>query len=409
MEPAGRLPAQEWFTHPETVQVMKALMSGGKPARFVGGCVRDAILGLQISDVDIATPEPPERVITLLHKLGIRVEPIGLAHGSVMAIQKNRAYDITTLRSDVETFGRHARVNYIDDWQQDASRRDFTMNAIYADLDGTLYDPTGGIPDLKAGRVCFIGDPYQRIQEDCLRILRFFRFQAYYGQEPASAEALLACEKEAPYIRGLSAERVWTEFKRLLLSNDPSVVLLLMHQHHILSAMLANPPTEEDIKTHLPLLIQREIQYGVPKNAIRRLACLIASPLHAAKDIQAELPLSTPEYRHLMDLARLLKESPDLSDIYQSYRILYFHGPEIYRDYVLLSTSQEDLERCLDLHDHWSSPAFPLKGKDLLEAGFVEGPGLGLVLKEATDWWLSQACKPGKDECLEWLRARNKL
>ncbi len=202
MQPIGHLPAQEWLTFPETVQVMEAIMAGGKPARFVGGCVRDAILGLPISDIDIICPETPEKVMELLEQAGIRAEPIGLAHGSILAIQPSKTFDITTLRSDVETFGRHARVNYHDNWLDDAARRDFTMNAIYADPDGSLYDPMGGIEDLKAGRVRFIGDAYERIREDCLRILRFFRFQAYYGRMPPSASNLRLVSKKHPTLGG---------------------------------------------------------------------------------------------------------------------------------------------------------------------------------------------------------------
>ena len=200
MQPAGRFDPPGWMTAPETGSVMAALTAEGSVARFVGGCVRDAILarGGAIADIDIATSDPPERVIALLGKAGLRAIPTGIEHGTITALSGARHFEITTLRRDVETFGRRARVAFTDDWAVDAARRDFTMNALYADADGTLYDPTGGLADLRAGRVRFVGDAALRIQEDALRLLRFFRFHARYGQGEPDAAGLAAAAAAAP-------------------------------------------------------------------------------------------------------------------------------------------------------------------------------------------------------------------
>jgi poly(A) polymerase len=298
MEAVGQLPPQDWLTFPETVKVMNALMAGGNTVRFVGGCVRDALAGRAISDVDIATTEPPTKVVRLLKDAGIQVVPIGLDHGSVLAVQPHMTYHITTLRADLETYGRHALVNYIDDWKEDAVRRDFTMNALYADLDGTFYDPAGGLEDIKTGCVRFIGDPMERIQEDYLRILRFFRFQAYYGKVPPAQEQLEACQQTAPHLRQLSGERVWYELKRLLLADNPTAVLEQMEAYGILSVLFSFPTSTINVG----LLVKLEQQYNVPNNPIRRLACMVGKNFEAARHIRDDMTLSTQELSSLIML-----------------------------------------------------------------------------------------------------------
>lgn len=403
MKPAGKLPPQDWITFPETVRVMNAIMAGGKLARFVGGCVRDAILGRDIADVDIATAEPPTRVVRLLKDAGIQVIPFGLDHGSVLAVQPNMTYHITTLRADLETYGRHARVDFIDDWQEDAIRRDFTMNALYADLDGTFYDPAGGVEDIMAGRVRFIGDPLERIHEDYLRVLRFFRFQAYYGLEPPTEEHLAACQQAASHLRQLSGERVWYELKRLLLSDNPVPALKSMEKYGILSVLFSHPVQTTAIED----LVKLEHMHNTPKCAIRRLACLLGDNLEAARNIRQDLPLSTHELSHLVKLIHLIHEKIDLSIEYQNYKLLYEQGPETYLDYILLS--EKFIEQGQQYLNGWTSPVLPIGGHDLLARGLVSGPNVGLIIKEVTEWWLRQACKPNHDQCLQWLQNRNKL
>jgi len=206
MQPtADRLAPQPWMTAPETRAVVAALTADGTEVRFVGGCVRDALLGRPVKDVDIATPDRPQRVMELLARAGIRAIPTGIEHGTVTAVVGRTPFEITTLRRDVETYGRRAKVAFTDDWTADAARRDFTINALSCTPDGRLYDPFGGLADLRAGRVRFVGDPEARIREDVLRLLRFFRFYAHYGAAPPDPAALAACRALAPLLPGLAS------------------------------------------------------------------------------------------------------------------------------------------------------------------------------------------------------------
>src|ERR1700757_5005589 len=227
-----RIEPQSWMTDPATSAVLEALAAGGAQARFVGGSVRDALLGQRIGDIDIATPARPERVIELLEKRGIKVVPTGLAHGTVTAIAgtPQRHFEITTLRRDVETYGRRARVAFDADWAADAARRDFTINAIFLDPDGTIHDPVGGLGDLQARRVRFVGNPATRIAEDVLRILRYYRFEARFGMGMGDAPARAACRAAAHLLPTLSAERIAQEIVKLLEAADPIAVLRMMQK-----------------------------------------------------------------------------------------------------------------------------------------------------------------------------------
>src|SRR5215468_4177027 len=238
MQPSERLDPQPWMIAAETVAVMAALAAAGGEARFVGGCVRDALLGRKVSDIDIATHEPPERVMNLLSRAGIKAIPTGIKHGTVTAVVGVRHFEITTLRRDVETYGRHARVEYTDDWAADAARRDFTMNALFCSADGTIYDPFGGLADLRAQRVRFVGDPAERIREDVLRLLRFFRFHAHYGKPPPDPPALAACRDLAHLLPTLSGERVCAETLKLLSAPQPADVVDLMRESGVLAHFL---------------------------------------------------------------------------------------------------------------------------------------------------------------------------
>lgn len=393
MQPAGKLDSQDWLQSPETIELMHALMAGGKTARFVGGCVRNSLLQQPISDIDIATAESPEQVMVLLKAAGIHVIPVGIEHGSVLAVH-GQAYNITTLRADVETTGRHAVVSYIDDWSADAMRRDFTMNALYADLDGTFYDPCNGLPDLQEGRIRFIGDAQTRIREDYLRILRFFRFQAYYGKTPPENAHLEACRQNADGLKMLSKQRVWYEIRKLLLAENPLPALNLMVEHGIWTT----------IKTKgLPKLLALEQQYQAPKSAIRRLACLMGPKPR----ILNEMNLSNDEFAHLTTLVKLMYDGPDLAVEFENTRLLYELGPDVFLDYILLT--HENIETSMEHLRHWTSPKLPVRGQDLLDLGMGAGPEIGNTIKELTDWWLHNACKPDKTECLQWVKTRNKL
>ena len=247
MERAASIDLKNWIARPQTQTVMDALERGGKSARFVGGCVRDALLGLNVKDVDIATPETPERVIELIEEADLRAIPTGIDHGTVTAICDGIPFEITTLRRDIETYGRRARVSFTEDWAEDAARRDLTLNALYCDRLGKVYDPIGGLEDLKAGRIRFVGDARARIEEDILRLLRFFRFFAFYGSAPADVEALNACRDMAPQLNQLSVERVWKELSRLLLAPDPTQAFSLMSSYGILAHILPEANRSKDL------------------------------------------------------------------------------------------------------------------------------------------------------------------
>jgi poly(A) polymerase len=266
----AKLPTQAWMTAPETSAVIKALTAEGAEVRFVGGCVRDAALGRAVADVDIATRDRPEVVSALLEAARLKVVPTGLKHGTVTAVVKGHHFEITTLRRDVETFGRHARVEFTDDWAADAARRDFTMNAMFLSVDGTLYDPFGGLADLEAGHVRFVGDARQRIEEDVLRLLRFFRFHARYGRGAPDADGLAACRALAHLVPTLSAERVRDETLKLLKAPAPADVLRLMAREDILGRYLAEARNFD----RLAALVQLVPEHAAP-DALRRLAAVL--------------------------------------------------------------------------------------------------------------------------------------
>ena len=228
-----------WLPAADTRAVLEALMADGKPARLVGGCVRDALAGRPVTDVDIATPETPPRVIDLLRAAGLKAVPTGVEHGTVTAVVRGKPFEVTTLRRDVTTDGRHAVVAFTDDWTEDAARRDFTMNALSADPDGRVHDPFDGVADLAAGRVRFVGEARARIREDVLRILRFFRFHAHYGKGAPDADGLAACRELAPLLPRLSAERVATELLKLLKAPDAAATVRMMREAGILAPILA--------------------------------------------------------------------------------------------------------------------------------------------------------------------------
>src|SRR5215831_4330069 len=225
------------MVEPATFAVLRALAAGGAEARFVGGSVRDALLGQRIGDIDIATPAAPERVTELLEKAGIKVVPTGLDHGTVTAVVPPRHFEITTLRRDVETYGRRARVAFDADWAADAGRRDFTINAIFLAPDGTIHDPVGGLADLRARRVRFVGDPATRIAEDVLRLLRYYRFEARFGTGRGDSQARAACRAAAHLLPTLSGERVAQELFKLLETPDPTQALRMMQEDGVLAVV----------------------------------------------------------------------------------------------------------------------------------------------------------------------------
>lgn len=405
-----RLSPQEWLGWPETQAVLAAFARAGVEARFVGGCVRDALLGRPVKDIDLATPAPPDRVMALLKNAGIQAIPTGLAHGTVTAVSGKKHFEITTLRRDVACDGRRAEVAFTDDWRQDAARRDFTLNALYASPAGEVTDFFGGAQDARNGRIAFIGDPRQRIREDALRILRFFRFWAHYGIPPPDAAALDACRALKEMIEELSGERIQQEMFRLLVADDPSEAVALMRQTRVLEVVMGGRCDPHA----LPALIAAERQAGFSPNALRRLALLLRQgeepPAKMMERVRRRWKLSNQDGAALgqwLDLAQRL--TPDWPEAEQKKR-LRRAGKETFINAALLRWAElpQDAQRCaamLALAASWEPPVFPLSGQDLLDAGFKPDPRLGEALRSLEAYWEAQDYRPGKGELLKAAEA----
>ena len=403
-----------WMTAPGTRAVVDALTAGGADVRFVGGCVRDALQGRESNDIDIGTPDPPERVLALLQDAGIesRTVPRGIEHGTVTALAGGSRYEITTLRRDERTDGRHAEVAFTDDWQEDAARRDFTINAMSATPDGTLFDYFGGREDLAAGRVRFVGDPTTRIAEDHLRILRFFRFYAWYGKGAPDEAALVACEAASDTITLLSYERIQSEILKLLASDDPVPAITAMLNIGILDQLLPLARQPEAFTR----LIGLERFYSV-LDPIRRLAALIADSgtERTATAVRAfadrwQLPRIQAE-RLVALVVRPNPVNPRIDRRVQR-RLLYRLGRERFWDLVLVVWAEENLDAkdsslsaMLEIADAWEAPEFLLRGADVIERGVETGPEVGRLLKAVEDWWIDQDFAPDRTALLEKLDA----
>lgn len=388
MTPAGRLTPQAWMA--EADPLLAAIEKTGGRARFVGGCVRDAVAGRAVADVDIATDLAPEAVQDALYGAGIKALPTGIAHGTITAIIDRRPFEVTTLRRDVETDGRHAKVAFTDDWAEDAMRRDFTMNALYADADGTLYDPTGGLADLAAGRVRFVGDAAARITEDALRILRFFRFHARFGKGEPDRAGLEACAAAASAIGRLSAERVAQEMRKLAVANAAPQTLWLMAVRGILAHV---SPNLGDLD-RLERLVAIERELDVP-DAVRRLAALLPGTVKASVALADRLKLSARERDRLIGMATPIGQ-PIAARVE-----LYRRGQEGFRDAVLLAGANgADWRAALAAVEGWPVPSLPVRGADLLAAGLVPGPDLGRRLAEIEQRWIDSGFTLGREALL---------
>ena len=412
MEPAGRIEPQDWMRAPATRAVLAALGAEGAEPRFVGGCVRDAVAGRPVRDVDLATPDPPERVIALLERAGIKVVPTGIDHGTVTAVSRGRPFEVTTLRVDVETDGRHARVAYTDDWLADAARRDLTINALSCTPDGTLYDPFGGLEDLRAGRVRFVGDARARIREDRLRLLRFFRFHAYYGRGAPDADGLAAAADLAHESRELSGERVRAELLRLLAAEDPVPVLDVMLAHGILAPVLPRVAGT----AALAALLEVE-PAGQRPDPLLRLAAVLAPEPGVAGATAERLRLSRVERERLI---RLLEppEGPDgpveagLAPPVLRHAV-YRLGAATVGDLLLIDWARRSgsaraalragLDGGLEVAATWHPPRFPLKGRDAVARGVPRGPDVGRLVEQVEAWWIGQDFAPDRAACLARL------
>jgi len=381
----ARLDPAEWMTAPATAAVFDALEAAGGAgcARFVGGCVRNAVLGRAVDDLDIATTLTPQAVIAALKAARLKAAPTGVEHGTVTAIAKGRPYEITTLRRDVATDGRRAVVRFTTDWAQDAARRDFTLNALYAGRDGAIFDPLGtGLADAHAGRIVFVGDAETRIREDYLRILRFFRFRAWYATGAPDPAATAACAALKAGLAQLAAERVSKELLKLLAAPDPRAALALMVDAGVLAEIL---PQAGGLQRFEGLV---EIGAG---DALLRLAALLPDADTAAAVAQ-RLRLSNAERDRL--IAALAQDGPALhpDQTPQATRRAAYRLGSAFADRVLLRWAAAPAEpgwgRMLGLAESWTPPRFPINGEDAVAAGLPRGPRMGAALREVEAWWV---------------------
>ena len=354
-------------------------------ARLVGGCVRDTLAGRPVADIDLATPDTPDQITAALQHAHLRAVPTGLAHGTITAISAGRPFEVTTLRRDEETDGRHARVAWTDDWALDAARRDFTINAMSMDRAGALHDFFGGRSDLAAGRVRFVGDAERRVAEDHLRILRYFRFFARYSAGPPDPAAILAIARSADRVGALSAERVWSELKRILAVPDPRAALALMDRLGVLCQTLP-----EAARTSA---LEGLVVASAPPDAILRLAAMLTGDAGRLAD---RLRLSGAERERLGTLCKAPAPSPQDDDAALRRLLADYPADTLIGRAWLTHPADAALRARLAAMPR---PVFPLEGRHALALGIAAGPELGRKLRRVRGWWLDAGCVGTLEEC----------
>lgn len=397
-----------WMRSAEARAVIDALTKDGGVARFVGGAVRNALLSRAVADIDIATPLVPDEVMRRLKAAKIEAIPTGIEHGTITAVANGHPFEITTLRRDVTTDGRRATVAYTEDWKEDAARRDFTINALYAAPDGEIFDYENGIADLESGRVLFIGDPRARIREDYLRILRLFRFHAWYGKGEIDRAALTAAQAEKAGIAHLSAERIQKEFLRLLEAENPSPMLRTMAAASILSELF----TVSLNIARLEQMTATDAANFFPADPVLRLAALLPADRAQASEVAERLKLSNANRVRIEDLAGAREKIVSYLSIREVRKALYRLGPQPFRDRARLAWADDpkssnaiQWRALLALADAWERPRFPLTGRDVMAAGVPEGPLVGRILSEVEEWWIDADFTDDEFSLAERLKA----
>ena len=391
MKVVGILPKNSWIKSPSINKIFEALKGANIATKFVGGVVRDAMLGRKINDIDLAVASPINHVIDCLQTAGIRVHPIGAKHGSVLAVIYDEYFHITSLRVDLETDGRYAKVEFTSRWEEDAKRRDFTMNAMYADLDGKLYDPTGqGLQDAKNGIIRFIGEPQDRIKEDFLRIMRFFRFFAGYGKENPSEKTLAAIAKYSAKTTTVSRERLSYEFIKLLEYENPLSTIEYMEQTKVLQMVLGLD--NFDLK-NLREICKVQQEYNLIASDILKLFALCHPN---SKDIFKSLKNLVVTIVQQSSLANLLREYENAKAIKkinpeffrkQIYNYSRQHGIDLFL-YLVTTTKITHIKQCVEVLLSWQTPKIPVCGNDLINIGITPGPEIGRILNELEQLWL---------------------
>ncbi|HET6194551.1 MAG TPA: CCA tRNA nucleotidyltransferase [Acetobacteraceae bacterium] len=389
--PALRIDPPAFLAEPALAAVMAALPE----ARVVGGAVRDTLALREVREIDLATPRTPEQVTQALREAGLRAVPTGLPHGTVTAVSDGQGFEVTTLRRDVQTDGRRAVVAFTDDWRADAARRDFTINAMSLTRTGEVFDYFGGIADLRAGVLRFVGDPATRIAEDYLRILRYFRFLARYGNGPVDSAALAAIRAGVPGLARLSVERVWNELARLLAAPDPRPAVALMAEVGVLAAVV---PEGAD-----PARLARLVAAGAPADPLLRLAALLTGD---PAGLAARLRLSAAERDRLAALRAMPVPRPGDDDA-TLRRLLADEAAGVLIERSWLAG--DDTPQWAALRARLATmkrPVFPLEGRDVLALGEPEGPRVGALLRAVRQWWLDGGCIAGEEACRAELMRR---
>jgi poly(A) polymerase len=396
-----------WLKAPETQKLIAALeaaRAGG--SRFVGGCVRNTLMGREVDDIDIATQLTPDQTTEVATKAGFAAHPTGIEHGTVTVVVDSHPFEVTTLRRDVSTDGRRATVAFTEKWEEDAQRRDFRMNALYADAQGNIHDPTGGgIEDTRAGRVIFIGDAHTRIKEDYLRILRFFRFNAWYARGPVDPNGLHACADLVAGLDTLSVERVWKEVKKLLAAPDPRASWEGMSAIEARARALPELSNE----ARLEALCTLEADLMLKPDAMTRIAAALTDQ-QSARTLANRLKLSNEERDRLVAaLGDDVKITSFLS-MREMRRAIYKLGNEAFRDRVMLAWAKAGDKaqqwRALVAHAQmWTPPKMPLTGDEVMAAGVPAGPKVGVVMREVEDWWIDADFPDDKLSVIERLKA----
>ncbi len=407
----------KWLRWPQTEAIINAFSAANVTMRFVGGAVRNSIMGRDTQDIDIATTASPQKVMAILRQANIKAIPTGLSHGTVTAILDGKQFEITTLRRDIKTYGRHAEVLFTNNWQEDAKRRDFTMNAIYCDKDGNLYDYYNGIYDAQHNIVKFIGNANQRITEDGLRILRFFRFNAYYGNDHLDAEGLNACHQQRHIISELSGERIQQEMLKLLAADRTAFMLDVMQKIEI-SPLIFGKNIEYD---NLAIWPKIRLIADVEPNPITALAIL----LRANNNSHELLEYISHNWRLANKLTKLLATlisqtsiTTDLTEKEQK-SLLRQLGATTFEMMILISWTERLAEypdksqliaaayrSMLGLVHRWTPPIFPLSGNDLQQIGIPPGKQMGHYLQMLEQWWEQENYQPNKDELLHYIKSQ---
>ena len=380
-----------WLREGEVARLLALLNSDGEEARVVGGAVRNALLQLPVAEIDVATTALPEEVMRRVAAAGGKAIPTGIEHGTVTAIIDHHPVEVTTLREDVETFGRKARVAFGRDWKMDAERRDFTINALSATADGTVFDYVGGFEDIAARRVRFIGEPQRRIEEDYLRILRFFRFHAHFGAGAPDAAGVAACVKGRGGLETLSRERVRTEMLKLFVAPRATPALVVMAETGLLGLVLGGVPFLASFEN----LVKAEAAIGIEPDAIRRLGALGVWVAEDAERLTQRLRLANAESERLLALEHWWRVAPR-AEAQPAHALLYDLGSQSFADRVLVAWSRSEAGAAdsawrdlATLPQRWTAPVFQLKAADFTRRGIAAGPSLGVALRAAEQAWIA--------------------